>query len=431
MRSGHPEPNPSPNSNQALKTPIDLKATAVTCNSVGCSEESAAVSATTQDLNIEVNENVANANKGTLRYKWESASPGSDVFDDYNVTQSAFLLTRGAITLAINGKRFRCVVSNEEDSVTSSVVTLTVNPQGNVTTHAGNVTTHAGNSTTHAGNVTTHAGNVTTHAGNVTTHAGNSTTHAGNSTTHAGNAVTPTGNAITPTGNAITPTGNAVTLSIIRNYEEENDKKRFDAHFAGRISAYGGRMSTPTPTFTVTLNANKGTFGTSETATVSVESGKTVPTTTGLPSRANHTILKWNTQANGTGTNFVFGETSVTANITIYAQWDEVWVVSSFVGGIIGSDDGTGADARFRNPSGIGVDGSGNIYVSDFVDRKIRKITSTGVVTTLAGSGAKGSTDGTGTAASFKDPNGIAVDGSGNIYVTDYNHKIRKIVLEK
>ena len=74
------------------------------------------------------------------------------------------------------------------------------------------------------------------------------------------------------------------------------------------------------------------------------------------------------------------------------------------------------------------MDGSGNVYVADQIGNKIRKITASGVVTTLAGSGDYGSADGQGTAASFSNPTGVAVDGSGKVYVADSsNHKIRKI----
>jgi len=84
-----------------------------------------------------------------------------------------------------------------------------------------------------------------------------------------------------------------------------------------------------------------------------------------------------------------------------------------------GSADGTGTAASFYNPSGVAVDGSGNVYVADRNNHKIRKITSAGVVTTFAGSGSQGSANGTGTAASFNYPTGVAVDGSGNVYVAD------------
>ena len=96
--------------------------------------------------------------------------------------------------------------------------------------------------------------------------------------------------------------------------------------------------------------------------------------------------------------------------------------------GAYGSNDGTGTVASFENPSGVAVDASGNVYVADSGNNEIRKISSAGVVTTLAGSGAYGSTDGTGSAASFVDPGGVAVDASGDVYVADSrNNRIRKI----
>ena len=106
-------------------------------------------------------------------------------------------------------------------------------------------------------------------------------------------------------------------------------------------------------------------------------------------------------------------------------------VVSTLAGmtGRQGSVDGTGVVARFHFPLGVTVDGSGNIYVADVYNQTIRKITPEGVVSTLAGmAGVQGSTDDTGAAASFFYPHGVAADGSGNIYVADSgNNTIRKI----
>lgn len=103
--------------------------------------------------------------------------------------------------------------------------------------------------------------------------------------------------------------------------------------------------------------------------------------------------------------------------------------VSTLAGsGIAGMADASGAVASFNLPSAVAVDAAGNVYVADTNNHKIRKITPQGAVTTLAGSGIAGSANGTGAAARFYSPQGIAVDASGNIYVADtYNNKIRKI----
>ncbi len=104
-------------------------------------------------------------------------------------------------------------------------------------------------------------------------------------------------------------------------------------------------------------------------------------------------------------------------------------VVTTLAGsGTAGSANGTGTLASFHVPDGVALDSSGNIYVADADNNMIRKITLGAVVTILAGSGALGSANGTGNGASFNYPTGVAVDNVGNVYIADYyNNLIRKI----
>jgi sugar lactone lactonase YvrE len=104
-------------------------------------------------------------------------------------------------------------------------------------------------------------------------------------------------------------------------------------------------------------------------------------------------------------------------------------VITTLAGnGTAGAKDGPVAEASFNSPQGIAVDDFGNIYVADQGNQKIRKITADGLVVTLAGSGTAGNTNGTGAAASFNSPSALTVDVSGNVYVADaYNNMIRKI----
>jgi len=123
----------------------------------------------------------------------------------------------------------------------------------------------------------------------------------------------------------------------------------------------------------------------------------------------NHTIRK--IASNGTVTTFA-------------------GAVASNGSGTSGSTDGTGTAARFKTPWGIVYNPvDGNLYVCDTGNHTIRQITLAGVVTTIAGSaGTTGTTNGTGTAARFNGPKGIAVHSNGSLYVADTgNNKIRKI----
>ncbi|MCX2865808.1 hypothetical protein OOZ63_28700 [Paucibacter sp. PLA-PC-4] len=103
--------------------------------------------------------------------------------------------------------------------------------------------------------------------------------------------------------------------------------------------------------------------------------------------------------------------------------------VSTLAGsGLFNSVDGIGKAAAFALLSGLVVDKSGNVYATETTAGNIRKITPDGVVTTVAGSTSLGFADGTGRAASFDRPYGIALDDTGNLFVADIsNNKIRKI----
>lgn len=148
------------------------------------------------------------------------------------------------------------------------------------------------------------------------------------------------------------------------------------------------------------------------------------------------------TFANGTGIGASFSSPSgitidSSGNLYIGDQWNHSIRKITTPGGVVstiagtntaGYVDGTGAAARFRQPYGLVLDSNRNIYVGDFANNRIRKITQAGVVTTIAGSGMGGFINGLGSAASFNGPYGIAMDNTGSLYVAEWNnHSIRKL----
>jgi len=104
--------------------------------------------------------------------------------------------------------------------------------------------------------------------------------------------------------------------------------------------------------------------------------------------------------------------------------------VSTLAGSVEGFADGAGQNARFNEPNGIAIDAAGNLYVGDEGNHRIRKVTPSGEVSTLAGN-EQGFADGQGITARFHNPSGIAIDAAGNLYMADTgNNRIRKITPE-
>ena len=144
--------------------------------------------------------------------------------------------------------------------------------------------------------------------------------------------------------------------------------------------------------------------------------------------------------ADGTGSAALFATVSnvavdATGNLFV-VEWGNnairkvtpAGVVTTFVGSgtEAGNADGTGGAARFNSPQGLAFDASGNLYVADWNNYLIRKVTPAGEVTTVAGSGTEGVVDGAGAAASFRWPYDIAFDSNGDMYVADWM-SVRKV----
>jgi len=221
-------------------------------------------------------------------------------------------------------------------------------------------------------------------------------------------------------------------------------------------SMQGGQLSLSTVVTTLAGTGSAGSAnGTGTSASFSLPSGVTTDGTNLYAADSNNLIRQIVIStgavttlagtgsagsANGTGTSasFYLPVDITTDRINLYVADTfnnlirqiviSTGVVTTLAGtGSSGSANGTGTSASFSKPWGITTDGT-NLYVGGTDNHLIRQIViSTGVVTTVAGTGSSGSANGTGTSASFYKPFGITTDGT-NLYIADYgNHKIRQI----
>ena len=265
------------------------------------------------------------------------------------------------------------------------------------------------------------------------------TTLAGQSTSGSADGTGPAASFRSPTGVAVTSSGVIVVA--------DRDNHRI-------------RLITPAGVVTTLAGSTMGsTDGTGTGASFSLPSAVAVIPSSGVivvADSGNHrirlvtpagvvTTLAGSGQgsADGTGTgasfNFPTG-VAVIPSSGVIVVGDQVnhrirlvtpaGVVTTLAGSGTGAfADGTGVAASFNNPTGVAVTSSGDIVVGDVSNQRIRLITPAGVVTTLAGQTDAGSADGTGPAASFTNPYGVAVvPSTGNIVVTDNTtHRIRLV----
>jgi hypothetical protein len=333
-----------------------------------------------------------------LSYRWQRLPNGgsnwSDLADNgtYGGSATSMLVVDGT-TYAMGGDQFRCVVSNASGTATSQAASLTVNPNG-VTTLAGwpgsaevvNGTGRAARFDLPGGVRTDASGNIyvtdsysntlrmVTPAGVVSTVAG----IAGTSGSTNGPVAVATFNGLA--GVAVDSAGN-LYLADDGNY------------LIRKIS--GGVVST--------LAGTAGTRG--DTGDLFYD-----PQNLAVDAAGNVYV------ADGMG--------NVVRKVT------PAGAVSTLAGsGTAGSLDGTGASAEFKDPTGITVDAAGNVYVADYGNNTVRKITPAGAVTTIAGvAGTAGSADGPLGVGLMNGPSGLGVDAAGNVYVADsFNDTIRMV----
>ena len=166
-------------------------------------------------------------------------------------------------------------------------------------------------------------------------------------------------------------------------------------------------------TGTITTIAGTGEFGFSGDGGPAVEAELRSPTGVAVDSAGNVYIADYS--------NHRIRKVDSTGTITTIAGTGEC---------CFSGDGGPAVEAELRSPYGVAVDSAGNVYIADVSNRRIRKVDSTGTITTIAGTGEFGFSGDGGPAveAELRSPYGVAVDSAGNVYIADYSdHRIRKV----
>ncbi|WP_414661132.1 immunoglobulin domain-containing protein [Horticoccus sp. 23ND18S-11] len=395
-------------------------------------------------------------------YRWQRQPSGTsgfvDLTDDgiYSGTTSV-TLTVPVVSAGMTGDVFRLVASNAGGTTPSSVAILTVNLGTTITTFAG-LANFAGatDGVGSAARFNTPTAIVSDASGNlVIADTGNSIirrmTGAGVVTTAAGlsgfrGSVDGTGSEArfnSPGGVAVDSIGNIFVADTFSHTIRVISSAGVVTTLAGSPSASGGvdgvgnaaRFFLPTGVALDTAG-NLYVADTNNHAIRRISTGGTVVTFAGSLGTAGYVDSNNPLQARFNAPNAIAVDSSNNVYVAdsqnnVIRKISVFGVVSTLAGnlnGFPGTADGAGTLASFNRPSGISVDSAGNVYVADSNSNTIRRVTSAGEVTTLAGlAGISGSADGAGNTARFSRPFGVVMDVNGNLWVSDTgNHTIRR-----
>jgi hypothetical protein len=348
---------------------------------------------------------VVGAGAPTLQYEWQRMPSGSTTWTKlsasatYAGTTTPTLVVTGT-TVAMSGDQFQCLVSNPGGSATSNASSLTVSKVG-VTTLAGwPKSSGSANGTGRSARFALAGGLRVDNEGNI---------YVSDSSNY--------------TIRKVTTAGVVTTVAGTPGKLGSTDGPASSALFAGiggvAIDLAGNLYVADSGNYTIRKITPAGMVST--LAGVAGSRGEVDGT-----GSAARLYDPQNLAVDRAGNIYV-----ADGNGDAIRKVTPAGVVTTIAGSPLnaGAADGAGDLASFNDPTGISVDGFGNVYVADFGNDTIRKITPGDVVSTIAGyPGVAGSADGTGSAASFNGPAGVGVDSSGNVYVADStNDNIRRV----
>jgi sugar lactone lactonase YvrE len=352
-----------------------------------------------------------------LAYQWQTAQAGSSVFADIIGATGSSSYRLWVAQQGNSGSKFRVVATNDAGSATSSAATLTVNPAApTIRRQPHDLTVQQGTDAT----FTVEAG------GTAPLHF---QWHRGASAVGLDSA------SFTVSAATVGADNNATFNVMVSNTLGSVQSNTVILHVAPVAVAPTSVTIAPAGTVTVGEGAPVSFVATVDSAATAVNfqwrsNGVDVAGAVGDHFEITQATAPMDGETYSVRASNSASATPVSStDSTLRVTPGSFTLLAGHVGGV-GNVDGTGATAQFNSPVGVALDTAGNAYVADSANHTIRRISSAGVVTTIAGQpGVPGRSDGAGTsAARFNIPRGVAADANGNVYVADQaNNAIRRI----